>query len=100
MSCRRATAPRGRDRCSVGSRTKKLRRPRDTSPWPSAARRARRRSGLGLAVLGPYGIRAVGELRQLVVAEQNGVHGPQAQEEAEGQVADLTLRVRVGPHLD
>src|SRR5215212_1308393 len=116
MSCRRGTAPRGRDRCSVGSRTRRSRRPRGNSPWPSVAKRVRSLplvvafsrsqdwpmalAGLCLAVLGRDGIGAVWELPQFVVAEEDGVHGPQAQEEAEGQVADLTLRMRVGPHRD
>src|SRR5918997_6569881 len=77
---------------------------RTTRVHPPATRTRRtlrtRITDLCLAVLGRYGVCAVGEFPKVVVAEQDGVHGPQAQEQAKGKVADLTLRVRVGPHLD
>src|SRR3712207_2851414 len=64
--------------------------------WPVGGLRPR----LSFAVFGRDGVGAVGELAELVVAEEDGIHGPQAEEELEGEVADLALRVRVGPHLD
>ncbi len=54
----------------------------------------------GLAVLGGYGVSAVGKLAHLVVAEKDWVCPIEAEKEAEDQGPDLTFRVGVGPHLD
>src|SRR5215204_3813725 len=103
MGCPKAIVSRGRSHCSAGSKTMRSRWPKDSSRGRSGAKRVKQdspRGPLRLAVFGRHAVCAVGELSEVVIPEEDRVYGTQAQEEAEGEVADLALRVCVSPHLD
>src|SRR3712207_3198108 len=55
---------------------------------------------LSLSVLGRHGEGAVWQGPDLVVPEEDRVGRGQAEKDPHGQVADLALRVSVGPYLD